>query len=393
MNRLATWVLSSAVLAAGCAPSQAVLPLGASCPRSVVVEGDAALQRALAAAGPGTCVVARAGTYRQAVVVPERVTVAAELGATVEIAAGTTSQPAVTLAAGALLSGVRVRAAPGVGVAGVGGGVRLFDVVVQGAGKGGVVFWCEDDCRVADFAELIDCELTGNAVGLFARGARVRMTGGAVKDSASTGLDTGYGVVASAGAVLELDGTGVEGNQEVGVLIDGLGDTEATLARVSVRANLGRGLWAQGLTGTATMPRLRLTDATVERNRLVGVGARGSGGLRITGGRIASTITGSAASATPGVMVQVGDGLGLFDSTGAVSAEQVTLEGNERSQALIDTAAPGVVLAPSVTVTPGTAMGVVVQRTTVAVQATSPTVPQPGQELPVSAPTLGVPTR
>jgi hypothetical protein len=160
-----------------------------------------------------------------------------------------------------------------------------------------------------------------------------------------------------------------------------------------VRDNLGRGIWAQGLTGTAASPRLRLTDASIERNHLVGLGLRSSGGLTVTGGRIASTITGPASTPMPGVFVMVGDGLGLFENTGEVRAESVTLEANERSQALIDTAATGVVLAPSITVTPGAAMGVVLQRTTVMVDAPMPTVPQPGQELPVSAPTLALPTR
>jgi hypothetical protein len=299
----------------------------------------------------------------------------------------------VTLGAGAVLAGVKVHAAPGIGVAGIGAGAKLFEVTVDGAVKAGVVFWCEEDCRIADFAEVIDCQLTGNAVGLYARGARVRVSGGAVKNSASTQLDSGYGVVASAGAVLEMDGTSVESNQELGVLVDGLGDTEASLARVSVRENLGRGIWAQGLTGTVASPRMRLTDATIERNHLVGLGLRSSGGLTVTGGRIASTITGPASTPQPGVFVMVGDGLGLFENTGEVRAESVVLEANERSQALIDTAAAGVVLASSLTVTPGAAMGIVLQRTSVTVNAPMPTVPQPGQELPVSAPTLGLPTR
>jgi len=152
-------------------------------------------------------------------------------------------------------------------------------------------------------------------------------------------------------------------------------------------------VWAQGLTGTASAPRLRLTDATVERNKLVGVGLRGSSGLSVTGGRIAATLTGPAPSSTPGVFVMVGDGLGLFENTGAVQVTQTTLEANERSQALIDAAATGISLASSVTVTPGTSMGVVVQRTSVMVDAPMVTVPNPGQELPVSAPTLGLPTR
>jgi hypothetical protein len=193
--------------------------------------------------------------------------------------------------------------------------------------------------------------------------------------------------------MLEVDGTDIERNQELGVLIDGAGDTDAALARVSVRDNLGRGIWAQGLTGSAATPRLRLTDAVIERNRLVGVGLRSSTGLSVSGGRIASTISGPAPSTTPGVLVTVGDGLGLFEGTGDVQVTQVRLESNARSQALIDTAATGITLASSVTVTPGSALGVVVQRTSVPVTAPMVTMQPAGMELPISAPTRGLPTR
>jgi hypothetical protein len=370
------------------------LPAGVTCSRWAEASGDSALTQALAAATSGTCVVAQAGTYRQALSVPAGVALVGEAGARVEFSGGTDATAVVTLAPNATLAGVSVTAtAAGYGVSGAGKGQRLSSVQVTGGKKGGVIFWCEEDCRTDEFSELSNVIITGAAVGLMTRGVRVRVKNGVVSKSAGGGLASGYGVVASAGAVLEGENLSVEENEALGVLIDGAGATEASLTNVTVKDNKGRGLWVQGLSGTMAAPRLKLVNATVERNVLVGLGARSSTGISLTGGRIAGTVTGATAGEQPGQVVMVGDGVGLFSGTGEVRFEGASLQANQRAQALVDAAGTGVVFAPTVSVTAGSAQGLVVQRTTSMVDAMNVTRPAAGQELAVSAPTLGVPAR
>lgn len=360
---------------------------GATCQKTIVAgSGTTALADALSRAEPGTCVVASAGTDPAAIKVPAQVTLGAEMGVTVTLTGN------VELGAGAMLSSVTVKPSAGVGVA-LGSGSKLFAVKVQGASGAGVVAWCEEDCRTADVAELTDVELTGNAVGLLVHGARLKMTGGKVTGSHSTTLASGYGIVASAGASLELQGTKVEDNEELGVLIDGALGTDATLGDVAIRNNQGRGLWAQGLLGSAAAPKLKLTSCTLEGNRLVGLGARASQGISVTGGKIGTTAIGMAMGPQPGTFVEVGDGVGLFETTSDVTVDGVTLEQNARSQVLIDQGATGLKVTGSTVTATGTQLGVVVQRTSQTVDAPNITRPMTGMELPVSAPALGLPNR
>lgn len=379
----------------GCAPPPVLkLAPGAVCARTVTAGPTAAaLSDALTRAQSGTCVVATPGSYAAALSVPAGVTLGAEVGTTVEVTGGAASAPAVTLGAGSTLSGVHVVSAPGIGVSVVGAKASLVSVVVTGAHSAGVVCWCEEDCLIADPSEMRDVVLTGNAVGLLVHGARVNVVGGSVSGSHSVALASGYGVVASNGAVLEMTSTVIEGNEELGMLIDGNQGTQATLQEVTVRNNLGRGIWAQDLAGTMVAPKLQLTSCTVEGNRLVGVGARASRGLQIQGGRVAGTVVGKAASETPGVFVDVGDGVGLFANTADVRVDTVALDNNGRSQVLIDLGATGLVIQGGALTPQAGQLGVVVQHTTQAVVAPMVFTPMPGQELAVSAPSLAIPTK
>jgi hypothetical protein len=177
------------------------------------------------------------------------------------------------------------------------------------------------------------------------------------------------------------------------LLIDGTLGTSAALSQVSLNDNKGRGIWAQGLIGTDAAPKLTLDTCTLSGNSIAGLGARASTGISMTGGKVASTKLAPAQTSTPGVFAMVGDGLGLFESTGQVSLSGTTLEANERTQALIDNGAAGVKMT-GVTVTPSSGQQpVVVQNTTVMVDAPSIVMPMAGMELPISSPTLAVPTR
>lgn len=376
-----------------CAPASTLtLPEGTRCTKTVTAGmGAQALADALALAQPGTCVVAAPGTYAASFTVPPGVILAADLGSSVVVQGAAPEAAALTLGAGAVVSEVTVATTLALGISGVGGGARLINVKVSGARSAGVVFWCEDDCRV-DPTLLINAQLTANAVGLLVHGANVKVTGGTVSGSTSAELASGYGVVASAGAQLQLVDTVVDRNEALGVLIDGARGTQTTLQRVAVRDN-GRGVWAQDLDGTAAAPRLTLEGCTLERNTLVGLGMRASRGVRVQGGRVASTLLGPAGTGTPGVFVTVGDGLGLFVGSGEVQVDGVTLDDNQRSQVLIDSGAAGLAVTGGAVTPKAGQLGVVVQRTTPMVIAPSITVPQPGQELPFAAPAIAVPTR
>ena len=379
----------------GCqGPPSIKLPETITCAKTQTAGPDlVALKAALAKAQPKDCVVAAAGRYSGSLVVPKDVTLAAELGTKVEVTGENAGTPAVTLAAGANLSGIRVVAAPGIGVSILGGNARLLGVVVDAAASVGVVAWCEEDCLPWQLSVLQDVELTSNAVGLLVHAAPLRMTGGRISGSHALGLAAGYGVVASSGASLEMIDTVVEQNESLGILVDGTLGTSATLQRVTVKKNLGRGVWAQALAGTASAPKLLLDSCTLESYALVGIGARASRGVLIKGGRIASTALGKGTTAMPGVLVDVGDGVGLFDTSGDVRVENVTIDANQRSQVLIDQGSTGLTVAGATVTAQAGQLGIVVQRTSEVVQAPMITNPMPGSELSISAPTLALPAR
>ncbi|MBL9037675.1 MAG: hypothetical protein JNG84_04075 [Archangium sp.] len=392
--RRVTWVVSLAGAVAACSPASLELPDGVRCASTVSAgpnEND--VRDALSRATSGSCVIAAAGKYALTYDVPAGVAFGGAPGTVVELSGSTSDTAAIRLGAGATLSGVVVRSAANVGVSIDSAGVKLQSVTISGARVAGLVSWCEDDCRVADVTELRDVELTGNGVGLLAHGAHVKTFGGRIASSQSVSLASGYGVVASHGATLEMTDTAVEDNEELGVLVDGRNGTSAALTNVGVRNNRGRGLWAQSLEGSLAAPKLQLTRCPIEGNALVGLGARASRGIQVNGGRVAATRVGLAATATPGVFADVGDGLGLFDTTGDVLVDGLALDNNERSQVLVDQGAAGVTVQNATLTSQGAQLGVVVQRTSASVQAPDIVRPMTGQELPISAPALAVPTR
>ncbi len=369
------------------------LPDGVSCTRTLSAADDQALVDALAKARSGECVLAEAGTYRRPLTVTDGVALVAGVGSRVVVEGVPADQAAITLFGSARLVGIAVHAPAGVGVLIEKGPARLDNVAVDGAGTVALVAWCEEDCRPELLSELHDVELTGSQVGLWVRGARAKLLGGRIANNVhGASFSSGYGVCASHGGSLEMEGTVVEANQELGVLVDGDLGTSATLKQVQVRGNGGRGLWLQGLQGTSAAPKAQLDGCVIEGNRLVGLGAKASRGIAIRGGRIASTAVEQVKTGL-GETASVGDGIGLFEGTGAVLVDGVVLELNERSQALVDQAGAGIVVqGGAVTASPGQ-MGVVVQRSTEAVQASGITTPAPGSELAFSAPVLTLPAR
>ena len=373
---------------AACGPASLQLPAGVTCTKTSFPSfGGSELSDALSRAGSGDCVVAAAGSYSAALSVPAGVNLTVESGRRVQLSS------TVTLAAGATLSAVEITSASGIGVF-INHHAQLTNVKVDRSSGPGIVAWCEDDCRPdPQISILTDVEVTHSEVGLWARGTKVKVERSRFADCQGQSLGSGYGVVASNGATLEMNGTVIEGNREVGMLVDGALDTSATLTTVTVKNNLGRGIWAQGLTGTMLVPRLSLDTCTLDGNAIAGIGARMSTGIRMQGGRVSNTRLSPAQTTMPGVTVMVGDGVGVFEGTGQVAFSGVTLDSNARTQVLVDTGAIGLsVQGGTITAQTGQ-LGVVVQRTTATVDAPNIITPAAGMELPISAPSLALPVR
>lgn len=381
----------AAVMLSACG-SELSLPQGMSCDKTVNATGEAALISALANATRGTCIVAGPGTYRSALTVPDGVVLGAGTTTVAQFSSPNANEPAITVGKGAVLSGIEVLDAPGVGIYAT-GRVTLLGINIERAHGPGVVLWCEDDCLTGDGSALQGLRLAHNSIGLWVRGAKATISATQIYTSEGSSLSSGYGLVVSNGGAVTLSDSNIEDNQALGVLVDGAGDTSLAMTTVTVKNNLGRGVWAQGLSGTIGNPRLSLDACTLEGNRFVGLGARGSKGIRVTNGRIGTTVKGQTTTNQPGVLAEVGDGLGLFDTTGDVVVEGAELINNGRTQALIDQGATGIrFVSPVLTAAEGQ-RGLVVQTTTASVQAPNIEMPTAGQELPVSAPQLGLPTR
>lgn len=390
---LSLFVFAAALgLPLGCAPAA---PLRASpeleCNRVIGATPEpGSLEAALARAATGDCVVASEGTYTGAFIVPEGVTLAAEEGGAVDFVGTDADQPALRLGprSGSTLYKVRVRSAEGVGILVEGGPARLLDVTVEEAQKTALLVTCDPPCiEEGQAVELRDPTLMTSANGLWIRGAFVQVEGGSSTRHSSNSLSSGIGVIASHGARLEMSRTRVEDNQEVGVLVDGALNTGATLRSMKVMNNRGRGIWAQGLLGSDEDIRLRVEgpEMVVEGNRITGIGARDSRGIIIVNTRVAQTL---AVEVPVGIgqTASVGDGIGLFAGSGSTRIDQVLLEDNGRSQALVDQGSTGIIIVN--TRTGGGQYGVVVQRTPVEVSAPPDQRSHPTDVLAVSSPKM-----
>jgi len=384
-------LLAAAFLGCSC-PRGPAVPEGLQCGQVLSATDTSTLVAALGQAVEGDCVLASTGTYTSALTVPRGVALAAEDGAAVTIKADSSGQAAVTLAPGARLQGLSIVSAPNIGVLIDRGPSTLERVRIDGAVEAGLVGWCEEDCVPVDPSYAHEIEITGSAVGLLLHGMRMKVEGGRIAQNLrGDRLVAGWGVVASHGAGLTLEGTVVEQNDFVGVLVDGAaGPTTAQLTNASIKDNEGRGVWIQDVQGSADAPKVRLESCVVEGNKMVGIGARNTAGMSIRGGRIAGTRL-AKVSPNLGETDQVGDGLGLFENTSGISLDSVELRHNERLQVLIDRGGAGIRIQQSTVLTEGSQLGIVVQRTVESVQAPDLQVRPAGQELFFEAPVLQVP--
>lgn len=368
------------IIAAACGPltPPGTVPKGLTCERIIAPSGS--LETALAHTIRGDCVILPAGSYEGSFVLPEDVSLAASDGAAVTLTGG---DPVLTVRGGnrSTVKGIRVVARTGVGIAIEPGPVRLWGVVVADSQKAAVTSSCtRPDCAQREVS-LVDCELTGSAVGLRVEGARVVVEGGRIADQLGTSLSGGSGVVASGGANLSMKNVTIERNQNIGVLIDGA-TTRATLESCTVRDNLGRGVWAQGQVAPAGEATVTITGGELSANALMGVGARDASGLVLRD----VTVQDTRALREPidiSTFEDIGDGVALFTGTTGALLENVIARGNPRAQLLADACGAGN------KVTGGTVSGglyrVVLQQTSAPVDVAAALVDDPGKQLLVRA--------
>lgn len=358
-------------------PPSAVPPQGLVCDRVLIPSHT--LEETLALTVAGDCVILPAGTYSGSFVLPEDVSLAAATGAAVTLADG---DPVLTVHGGArsLVQGLRIVAGEGGGIAIDPGPARLVGVKVTQAKKNAVSATCtRPDCAAREVV-LTDCELSQSAVGLRVKGARVRVEGGRIAEQAGKSLSAGSGVVASEGASVTLAGVTVEGNENIGVLLDGAA-TRAALDACAVKNNQGRGIWAQGQSADAGVT-VSITGGEVSGNALVGIGARDAAGLFVKQVLVRDT----AAVRVPIDIAhseEVGDGIGLFSGTTAATLEEVTLQGNARAQLLADSFGANVKVLNSTLA--GGRFRAVVQRSTQPLQLDAQLVDDAGVELTVQS--------
>ncbi|MBI5548969.1 MAG: hypothetical protein HY901_34230 [Deltaproteobacteria bacterium] len=386
------------------------LPEGVTCTQTTLVAADsAALTDALAQAQAGTCVVLRSGSVQGSFTVPKSVTLIGEAQNSTVITGVWEAMPeadvmvstVLRLLPGAGLYRVQVRApAPttlaegtsrfesrGLALKLSGASlVQVSEVEVSNANFG-VLGICEEGCeRPGFFAVINDLFAHDNAVGLWAyNNAAVQLVGGHIANQSGIGVAAGIGVIASHGARLDMTGTSLTSNGLMGMLVDGEGGTDVALTQVSITDNQEAGMQVQKLAGTAAAPKLRLNGCAIERNRRLGLGLVASSGVQLKRSRIASTVL---APTTGNLSVyNMGDGLGVFEQSSEIVAEELALEDNGRTQALVDGGGANIDLRGASTQSHAGQRGIVVQRTAGSVQAPPASVETPaaGSELPFKA--------
>lgn len=350
------------------------------------------LTDALAQSKSGECVVPTAKSYKGAFQVPGGVKVIAQKGATVTFNSEAESAPALTIAGGAGggLFGLTVDGASAGGVWVRGGPAQVVNLKVLRADAIALAVSCPaTDCLSEANAVTVDnADLENSEVGLAVFQSRVIVTGGISSGNHSTRLGYGYGVVATAGASLTVTGMTIEKNQLAGVVVDGAGGTSLALADAVVSNNLSYGVWAQGLVGTADLPKLVIsgTKTAIESNHIVGVGAINSKGISITDARIAGTIKLKVSNGV-GIFEDVGDGIGLFEGTGLARLTRVALQDNQRSQLLVDRGGMGIII-PETDRVAGGEFKLVIQNTTEKIDVPPAVLSVPGRTLLIQSDAL-----
>jgi hypothetical protein len=360
-----------------------VKPAGLVCDR--IKAAGSKLSEALASASPGDCVIAAGGTWVGSFIVPIDVSLAASEGEKVILKGDGSAKPVLSVLGGTRSSvrNIQIETSGGGGIVIDPGPASLFGVGITGAAQAALTASCmRGGCEGETVVQ--DTQLTKCATGLIVKaGARVRVEGGRVAQMGGTGLTDGSGVIAFGGARLTMNGVTVEDNQAVGVLLDGT-STAAALSNCLVKNNGGRGVWIQ----RATDGGVSVTGGEVTGNGLVGIGARDSNGLTISGVTVQDTRSRRVAIDLA-TFEEVGDGIGLFTGMKDVTLENIVSRRNARAQILADEIGGSIrVGTPDVS---GGLFRVVVQRTSQPVDVAPQVLDMPGRLLTVDNRAQSVP--
>lgn len=365
-QRLATLGLAGAtsilVTLGGCADDWEEVPEGVACAGTAKASTPADLERRLAEAAPGSCVVViNHIDTASPIKVPQGVILVGSRGGPFSLTVmGFSGEAAVTLEDGAELGNVIIPHSEAVGVAIRAPRARLFDTRIVGVSSAALAVDCSGSGCEGGEVTLDDVKLEKSGYGLWARGGHVVMNGGVVEGSVGTAGSPPVGIVVTGTAFVETRGTHVHKSTGLGVLVRGP-QARASLSGGYVNENRAGGIWFQELAGSLGSPALRVDAVEVARNRYVGIGGFGSRGIVITGSRVVDTFQGTLLTNRDDQVV--GDGISLAGTTD-VLVEGTHLEGNERAAALVDGAEGGQILFRGTVATRESALPVVVQDST-----------------------------
>ncbi len=367
-------------------------PPGVTCSSIMrAATGDAVL-KALVNSRPGACVVVTGNvTSSTSLAVGSGVTLVGEAGPErASLSVTDSAAPgAIVLADGAQLGNLDVLGAPRAGVVVTAANAKIFDVKVSG-GKGTAVAVVADGTPGAITIERTTLEKNAYGLHVFGAGASVTVTGGRIAENGGTSLASGAGAIAAGGARLVLDGVTVEKNEGPGVLLDGA-TTRAEIKGATVSENRERGIWAQGLQGTLEAPALTIQDTQLTKNRILAVGGVQLKGIIIVGGSVKETVSAPAPTANA-TLEQVGDGLGILGGSTDFKIERTNFERNDRAAGVVDGTEVGIIIVGG-KVEPGpSGLKFVVQNSKGDIQIPEADRSTPPQPLPISAPTLKVPS-
>jgi len=325
---------------------------GVACSAQIAVGGSGELASKAASAPSGSCIVLAPGTY-DAVTLPPGVSLIGQ-GASGTTVGGITT----TGSAHATIRGITVG---GNGIVATGKGELAIDHVlvshttdhginvtdtnlsvaqttIELAAKFGVAFSstctaaCTDSPKLSLTSVLVR---EAHAVGIWAHGANVHLSGVEVDSTHAQNFQYGRGleVAAEPGQVCSLDlaSFAVLHGDDVGIYVDGC---SAKLQHFVASDNL-RGVQLQNIVaGGAT-----ISDFQLDSNRALGLGVSNSTSIIVQGGRIASTVSQHVPVDIGGVQ-EVGDGMNWLASDVAVAAS-VAISSSARQGVIIDNTSTG----------------------------------------------------
>ncbi|MDF1565434.1 MAG: hypothetical protein P1V51_20525 [Deltaproteobacteria bacterium] len=380
--------------AAGCGGGGAWPLDRVQCERNLEAKGEDELRELLSGAVEGDCVQPARGEYSGSFLVPAGVVLAGNEKEPPVFLGGAAGEPALILEGGpgSLVAHLDVASDAGHGLLVLGGPARVMRSRLSAPKGVGLVLRCfESGCDTAR-VEILENEIHDSLNGIVIEGVNAFLEDNDLHDFDGVSIEAGIGLSVTGGATLQSDRMSVRGAGEVAVLVDGA-ETKSAFTDLIVSENRGRGVWAQFLRGTIDAPALTIDGATSEitGSAIVGLGGIDAQGIVVGTCRVRDTAP--IELLTDQGYANVGDGVGLFGGSGEVSLRDgLEVSGNARAGLLVDEGGTSIVVGTAI-VEPGTGgFGVVIQRTTNAVDLdASLNQDDPGAILGVAASPLNVP--